>query len=138
MYQRLIETAQRIQTQAKRVGEALSQLPSKPAARLARQFQEYGPRLAQGLQQAYRRVILGEAVPAKEKLVSLFEPQTQIIRRHKIGKRDEFGRKLRLDEVEGGIIAATRSWNRGGLDQPDSLAKRRICLPPAGVFVAGQ
>jgi len=50
-------------------------------------------------------VIEGVAVPAKEKLVSLFEPQTQIIKRGKAGREVEFGRKVWLDEVEGGIIS---------------------------------
>lgn len=85
-YGRLIDTAQRTQAQAERVHQMLQRTPAQQAKRLARQFQEYKPRLVQGIQQAWRRVIAGEAVPAKEKLLSLFEPQTQIIRRHKAGK----------------------------------------------------
>jgi IS5 family transposase len=44
-------------------------------------------------------------MPASEKLVSLFEPHTAIIRKGKPGKPTEFGRVIWLDEVEGGIIS---------------------------------
>ena len=37
--------------------------------------------------------------------MSLFEEHTQIITRHKAGKMREFGRKVVLDEVDGGIIS---------------------------------
>lgn len=39
-----------------------------------------------------------------DKVLSLFEPQTRIIPRHKGGAAVEFGRQVELDEVEGGII----------------------------------
>lgn len=41
-------------------------------------------------------------------MVSIFEEHTTIIRRGKAGKRTEFGRKVWLDEVEGGIISGYR------------------------------
>jgi transposase, IS5 family len=47
-------------------------------------------------------------VPADEKLVSIFEPHTAIIARGKSGKPVEYGRKVWLDEVEGGIVAHWR------------------------------
>ena len=68
-------------------------------------------------------------MPAREKLLSLFEPHTQIIPRFKAGKPVEFGRKIRLDEVEGGIISGYAILEQGGgQDQPylkDSLATHR-------------
>ena len=42
--------------------------------------------------------------------MSLFEPHTRVIPRFKAGKPAEFGRKLRLGEVEGGLITK-RSQN---------------------------
>lgn len=44
-------------------------------------------------------------MPAPEKLLSLFEEHTQIITRYKAGKPREFGRKVLIDEVDGGIIS---------------------------------
>ena len=56
------------------------------------------------ISQTERRVFAGESVPATEKLVSLFEPHTRIIPRHKGGAAVEFGRLVVIDEVEGGIV----------------------------------
>src|SRR5262249_29372999 len=72
---------------------------------LVAQFDRFLPLIDQVIDQATRRVLGGEAVPAKEKVVSLFEPHAQIIVRHKAGKPAEFGHKLWLDEVEGGIVS---------------------------------
>ena len=62
------------------------------------------PNCEQVIDQTVRRVFAGESVPAPEKLVSLFEPHSAIIRRQKPGKETEFGHKVWLDEVEGGIV----------------------------------
>lgn len=55
-----------------------------------------------------------------DKVLSLFEPHTQVIRKGKAHKPNEFGRLLRIDEVENGIVsgyeilegnaADTNSW----------------------------
>jgi IS5 family transposase len=119
-YGRLIDTAQRTGAQARRVLEALARKMKPPAQRLAQRIGTIRPLLMQGIRQASRRVLEGQAVPAGEKVLSLFEPHTQIIPRHKAGKDVEFGRKLRLDEVEGGIITGYQILDRGGgQDQPD-------------------
>jgi len=65
----------------------------------------YLPLVEQVIAQTTRRVFHGEAVPASEKIVSLFEPHTAIIRKGKPGRPTEFGRVLWLDEVDGGIIS---------------------------------
>jgi general secretion pathway protein A len=51
-------------------------------------------------------------VPADEKVLSLFEPHTQVVPRFKAGKPVEFGRKIRLDEIEGGIITSAGPGRR--------------------------
>lgn len=128
-YTRLIETAERTGAQGERVLEALKRSGEKGAERLAGRLGEFLPRLTRGIDQARRRVLQGESVPAQEKLLSLFEPHTQIIPRFKAGKPVEFGRKIRLDEVEGGIITGYAILEQGGgQDQPhlkDSLAAHR-------------
>ena len=62
----------------------------------------------QVIQQAARRVLQGEQVPASEKTVSLFEEQTDIIRRGKEPRPVEYGHKLWLNEVDGGIVSYYR------------------------------
>jgi IS5 family transposase len=63
------------------------------------------PQLGQVIDQTVRRVIWEQAVPSAEKLVSLFEPHTAIIHKDKPRNPTEFGRKVKLDEVDGGIIS---------------------------------
>ncbi|PYS55510.1 MAG: hypothetical protein DMG13_03710 [Acidobacteria bacterium] len=54
--------------------------------------------------QARRRVIDGEQVPATEKIYSIFEPHTSLIKRGKSGKPIEFGHKVFLVESRHGLI----------------------------------
>ncbi len=77
--------------------------------RTGRQVQEaleaFIPRVEQVITQTRRRVLEGEPVPAKAKVVSSFEPHTAVIRKGKPGHPVEFGRVVWLDEVEGGIVS---------------------------------
>ena len=104
-YQRLTALGQQTCAQAVRVRQALADQADSAAQGLAAQFDRFLPLVQQALDQAVRRVLRGEAVPASEKIVSLFEPHTQIIQRYKAGKPVEFGRKLWLEEVEGGLVS---------------------------------
>jgi len=54
--------------------------------------------------QTRSRVLEGQKVPSEQKVLSLFEPHTRAIPRHKGGALVEFGRQVLLDEVEGGIV----------------------------------
>jgi transposase, IS5 family len=54
-----------------------------------------------------------DPVPSGEELVSLAEPHTQVIPRFEAGMPTGFGRKLRLDEAEGGIIVGYRVQEKG-------------------------
>jgi len=105
VYAKLIKVAQASRVQAEKVTAALRELAGESAKRLGEQFEHFLPLLDQAIEQAKRRVIDGQVVPAGGKLLSLFEPHTQIIVRHKAGKPVEFGRKVFLDEVDGGIIS---------------------------------
>jgi transposase, IS5 family len=107
-YRRLIDTVRASQRQAQRVAAALKRQADDRAERLTDQFNAFLPRVARVIDQAVRRVLAGEKVPADEKLVSLFEPETAIIRKGKPARPTEFGRVLWLDEVEGGIVSGYR------------------------------
>jgi len=58
--------------------------------------------------QARRRVIDNEQVPAAEKIYSIFEPHTSLIKRGKAGKPVEFGHKIYLAQTRTGLI--TQYW----------------------------
>jgi IS5 family transposase len=121
-YGRLIAVAQQSVAQAQRVGAVLRERKGAAAAKLREQIEEFVPRVEQVIDQARRRVIEGVAVPAQEKLVSLFEPHTQIVKRGKPGRDVEFGRKVKLDEVEGGILSGYTVLEDVGSDAPHLAA----------------
>lgn len=56
------------------------------------------------LQQTRRRVMQGEQVPSEEKIYSIFEPHTDLIKRGKARKPVEFGHKVFLAESAQGLI----------------------------------
>jgi IS5 family transposase len=103
-YQRLVTVTQATVQQAQTVLTMLKTTTSQNAQRLVATFETYLPRVEQALAQAVRRIFQEEVVPAREKIVSLFEAHTDIIRRKKPGKETEFGHKVWLDEVDGGIV----------------------------------
>jgi IS5 family transposase len=61
----------------------------------------YRPLIEQIIAQTERRVLAGEPVPAAEKLVSLFEPHADIIRK---GSEVTYGHKLNLTTGRSGLI----------------------------------
>jgi IS5 family transposase len=77
---------------------------SKATQKLAETLETFLPRARQVVDQTVRRVLRQEKVPAAEKIVSIFEPHTDIIRRNKAHKPTEYGHKVWLDEVDGGIV----------------------------------
>jgi IS5 family transposase len=117
-YRKLIDVSAQTRTQARRVCEVLRAQHDPPAERLAAQFEQFLPLMEQAIIQATRRVLDGEVVPAKDKLLSLFEPHTQVITRHKPGKPVEFGRKLWIEEVDGGLVSGYRVLDEAGQDYP--------------------
>jgi transposase, IS5 family len=56
------------------------------------------------IDQARRRVLEGEQVPNEEKVFSIFEPHTDLIKRGKALTPEEFGHKVFLAESQQGLI----------------------------------
>ena len=104
-YQRLVQTTKETIRQAERVLTELQNQAVDAGQKLIESMHTFLPRAQQVLDQTVRRVFGGENVPPAEKLVSIFEPHTDIIRRGKPNKDTEFGHKVWLGEVEGGFIA---------------------------------
>ncbi len=121
-YAKLIRIAEQSRAQAVQVRAALRERGEAAAHRVVAGLEHVLPLVEQAIDQASRRVLQGEAVPSEEKLLSLFEPHTQVIRRHKAGRPTEFGRKLLLDEVEGGIISRYAVLDEVGLEHPHLIA----------------
>jgi IS5 family transposase len=104
-YRRLLAVARASLRQAARVRTLLADRSEPGAQRLHAQLEQVRPLMERVVDQTQRRVIRGETVPAEEKVVSLFEPDTAVIRRGKLAHPTEFGAKLMLDEVEGGLVS---------------------------------
>ena len=66
-----------------------------------RSYEDIGGRV---VSQARRRVIDGENVPAQEKIYSIFEPHTELLKRGKAQKPVEFGHMVLVQQVEGKYI----------------------------------
>lgn len=107
-YRKLIRATEATLEQAQQVLPLLQEQVTNQAKKLAQTLETFVPRAQQVVTQTVRRVLHQEKVPASEKIVSLFEPHTDIIQRNKAHKPTEFGHKVWLDEVDGGIV--TR-WN---------------------------
>ena len=104
-YRRLLEVTQASLRRAAAVRERLVAAGGAAAERLVRQLDRFAPLVERVVDQTRRRVLAGEDVPAGEKVVGLFEPHSAVIRRGKLDRPTEFGRKVRLDEVDGGIVS---------------------------------
>jgi IS5 family transposase len=114
--------------QAERVAQLLAVADAAGEPALAPVQQELArvvPLVRRVIDQTERRVLHGESVPAEAKVVSLVEPHTAIIPRHKAGRPVEFGRKVWLAEAEGGIVTDARVLAGAPPDAPEVLPSVR-------------
>jgi IS5 family transposase len=107
-YERLIGVARASLKQASKVQQMLRSEEARLSGRLADELARFEGLLERVVEQSGRRVLKGQSVAAGEKVVSLFEEHTAIIARGKASKKTEFGRKVWLEEVEGGIVSGYR------------------------------
>ncbi len=104
LYQRLVQTTEEMVQQTQRVSQALRRRSDHLAHQLRDQAQQVLPLVRRVIAQTRVRVLEGQKVASEEKVLSLFEPHTRVIPRHKGGADVEFGRLVTLDEVEGGFV----------------------------------
>jgi IS5 family transposase len=108
-YAQLLGLVETLRAQVAHLQPRLAGLSDAAAAGLNEMFDHYLPLVQRVLDQTRRRVLQGEAVPASDKVVSLFEPHTDIICRGKTKPKDtEFGHKVWYAEVDGGLISEYR------------------------------
>lgn len=104
-YQELLEMTRKTVKWATQMLAQLQHHQRQGSERLAQSLATFIPRSQQVIDQTIRRVFKKEQVSAREKLVSIFEPHTDIIRRGKELQPVEYGHKIWLNEVDGGIIS---------------------------------
>jgi hypothetical protein len=126
--QHLVEITEEVVQQAERVAAALRRRGEKRAQQLRDQVQHFLPHIRRVIAQTRTRVLEGQKVASEEKVLSLFEPHTRGIPRHKGGADVEFGRLVMLYAGGGRPRdpfpdpgAASRTWaGRRGARAPST------------------
>jgi IS5 family transposase len=109
-YRELIRITEQVVHNARQVVEKTKEisgidvLDGLVIEQLRRQIASYCELGEKVIQQTRWRVIDGEQVPADEKVYSIFEPHTDLIKRGKVRKPVEFGHKVFLAESAQGLI----------------------------------
>ena len=110
-YRRLLDATSRMVGQAKRFSEEIAQGVKRSRSfskqlalkGLRRQLDDMMPRVKQVMKQTRARIFQGNT-RSEDKLLSLFEPSTEVIRKGKAGKPNEFGKMVKLQEAENQIV----------------------------------
>jgi IS5 family transposase len=118
-YRSLLNTTSRVVGQAKRfsaeIGEGVKQATSvfKQVALegLRAQIDEMVPLVRRVMKQTRARIFRGNT-RSEGKLLSVFEPSTEVIRKGKSGKPNEFGKMVKLQEAENQIIIDYEVYER--------------------------
>ena len=79
---------------------------------LLNEMEDYEGLTERIIDQASRRVLDGEKVPNPEKLFSIFEPHTELLKRGKVAKPIEFGHMVLLQQVEEKFITGYDVFER--------------------------
>ena len=113
-YRQLLAITQEVLANARRTLKATAHSRGKTLTdtltieELRKDLTDYCPLGDRVVDQARRRVLDREQVPASEKLYSIFEPHTDLIKRGKINKPIEFGHKVFLAESAQGLVTQYR------------------------------
>jgi IS5 family transposase len=109
-YRELLRITEQVLESARQVVTKTTQIPDVGVAgslkieQLRQQITAYCDLGEKVMNQTRRRVLDGEQVPAGEKVYSIFEPHTDLIKRGKARKPVEFGHKVFLAESSNGLI----------------------------------
>ena len=119
LYSKLLEIGGRVVAPARRFVNEMQQGVKSSADPLvesllpgwSQKIGEMVERVDQVRRQTKRRVFEGET-HAEDKLLSVFEPETEVIRKGKAGKENEFGKMLKVQEAENQIITAYEVYEK--------------------------
>jgi hypothetical protein len=99
------------------VEEAHQKMWSASAMPPAMRLQHYLRLTRQVCDTARRRVLMGETVPHADKIFSIFEPETELIKRGKQAKPIQYGHNVLVIEDAVGFICEYQVVSKGVLDQ---------------------
>lgn len=109
-YEKLLATTRTVVRQATEILEKWTKGKLKvvgnvvPVEAQMGQLRQFVPLVNQVIRQTKERLWQGNT-HVVDKVLSLFEPHTVVIRKGKAHKPNEFGRLVRIDEVENGIVS---------------------------------
>ena len=105
-YGKLLEATSRVAGQAKRFSAEIAgklEQGHQALQKAKRQLDEMLPRVQQVMKQARERVLRGNT-RADNKILGMFEPDTEVIRKGKASKPTEFGKMVKIQEAENQIV----------------------------------
>jgi IS5 family transposase len=106
-YGKLLEVTGRVVGQARKFSSQITSKvkrgPRKVLQKAQWQLDQMIPRVEQVMRQTRQRVLGGDT-RAEGKIVSVFESQTEVIRKGKAGKPTEFGKLVKIQEAENQIV----------------------------------
>jgi IS5 family transposase len=122
-YRQLLNATSRVVGQAKRFAQEIAEgvkqsttvLHQPALAGLRQELDAMTSRVRQVMQQTRARIFRGNT-RSEGKLLSLFEPATEVIRKGKAGKPNEFGKMVKLQEAENQIITEYEVYARRPYD----------------------
>jgi IS5 family transposase len=128
-YRKLLEATGRVVGQARRFAKEIDDGVKRAAEdarqvvleRLRRELESMAPLVQQVMRQTRVRVFAGDT-HAEGKIVSLFEPTTEVIRKGKAGKPTEFGKMVKLQEAENQIVIAYEVYDQRPSDSDILMA----------------
>jgi transposase, IS5 family len=133
-YGRLLDATSRVVGQAKRfsveivrgVKRSKNLLKQLALEGLRQELDQMTSRVRQVMKQTRARIFRGNT-RSEGKLLSLFEPSTEVIRKGKAGKPNEFGKMVKLQEAENQIITDYQVYPQRPYDS-DLLVAAKCCL----------
>jgi IS5 family transposase len=138
-YGQLLDATSRVVGQAKRFSEEIargvkrstSALKQLALEGLRQELDEMTSRVRQVMKQTRARIFRGNT-RSEGKLLSLFEPSTEVIRKGKAGKPNEFGKLVKLQEAENQIVTDYEVYARRPYDSGPAGRSHREASGVAG------
>ena len=133
LYQGLLSLSRKIVNQASRVAKEVGTLPRRTQAKVRvwmDQLTVMKERTRQVMRQAKARIFDGDT-KHPDKVVSVFEPHTEIIRKGKASKPTEFGKMVKVQEAENQVVTHVEVFDQRPADSDllvDAVAQHEaIC-----------
>ncbi len=141
LYRELLSLTRKVMNQARRVCAEIGTLPRRKQAKarpLMEKIETIAVRVKQVIRQTATRIFTGNT-KAEGKIVSLFEPHTEIIRKGKASKPTEFGKLVKIQEAENQIITDYQVYEERPNDSDllvEAVEKHEECFGRTPTIVA--